>query len=842
MPQSVKTQEVIALFEVLFQTHRKDLPPSLPHIIAEAAVQNSGDAEWKDSEKLLRIGQAAGLPLRLRRLPVSLLLSRHEEHLFPSIGCIPIEGVWQVVIFTRQSPSGGLFYRRPLEDEERALSSGELERIVALHADTARANALASARATLEGYGISSAALIEFTRHHDQMLLPDITRACIVYAGQTERQLILARHFLDDPELLTLWLQSQPNHYPGQEESYLSESGLPIMLPEGHVPYISDLRHASAIDTAEGDDRHHHPSPVERAMHLIKMERRDITVVAIYGVVIGLISLVTPLTVNTLVSTISTGIFTFPLVVLSLVIFFGLLIAGAISIVQQYVVEVLQQRIFVNTAFEVAHKIPAGHFRFFQKEYAPELLNRFFDVITVQKGVAKLLIDGLSAVIVGAAGLVLLVFISPSLLAIGLLFILLSIGLVALLGRKGLTTSINESKKKYDVVAFLEDVGRCMTSFKLTGSPTLVYQKIDELLGYYLHHRRAHFRILVRQFSGFSVIRAIVNTGVLAIGGLLVIERQITLGQLIATEIIIVTLITSLDKLFRQLELTYDLLTAMDKVGHITDIELERVGGHTMPERVEGMSIRCKNVGFSYEERPVLQGLDFYVNAGSRVSLVGKSGAGKSTLAHLLLGMYDPTVGTILMDEFDSRMLDLGSLRRNVGLVLPNDEIFEGTIWDNIVMGRSGITPQDVMEAVAITRLDDVFFRQSQGLQTIVLSHGKNLSTGQIRRLMIARAIVHKPRLLILDEAFTGLEENIKIEILTELYDRRHPWTIVGITHDPEVVAAADTVFVLSNGHIVEIGAPRKLAGQNDSVFSALFPDLSHVLRSFPFTQSMEQK
>lgn len=261
-----------------------------------------------------------------------------------------------------------------------------------------------------------------------------------------------------------------------------------------------------------------------------------------------------------------------------------------------------------------------------------------------------------------------------------------------------------------------------------------------------------------------------------------------------------------------------------------------------MPERTEGMSIRCKNVGFSYDAPPVLRGLDFYVNAGSRVSLVGKSGAGKSTLAHLLLGMYDPTIGTILMDEFDCRTLDLGSLRRNVGLVLPNDEIFEGTIWDNIVMGRSGITPQDVMEAVAITRLDEVFFRQSQGLQTIVLSHGKNLSTGQIRRLMIARAIVHKPRLLILDEAFTGLEENIKIEILTELYDRKHPWTIVGITHDPEVVAAADTVFVLSDGHIVEIGAPRKLAGQNDSVFSALFPDLSHLLRSFPFTQSTEQK
>jgi ABC-type bacteriocin/lantibiotic exporter with double-glycine peptidase domain len=835
MTQPDKIQKVIALFEILSQVNREDLPPSLPQLIADTDLLDYGNNQWQDYEKLIRIGQLIGLPLRLRHLPISLLLSKHEDHLFPSVACIPIEGLWQTVIFTKQSSSGGLHYRLPLESTERLLSPQELKSIEDSYSQAASEAALSSARASLESYGIPSSAIQEFVQKNDGKLLLDIASVCLVFGGQKEQQFLLAQHLLSAPLLIKMWLHSQPNHCPDP-----SETGLPILLSEGIVNYNSEIHHTTINDSAESI--HHHPTPIDRAIHLLKMEKRDITIVAIYGVVIGLISLVTPLTVNAIVSTISTGIFTFPLVVLSSLIFFGLLIAGGISIIQQYVVEVLQQRIFVNTAFEVAHKIPAGHFKIFQKEYAPELLNRFFDVITIQKGVAKLLIDGLSAVIVGAAGLVLLVFISPSLLAIGLLFIILSIGMVVLLGRRGLSTSINESKKKYDVVAFLEDVGRCMTSFKLTGSPTLVYQKIDELLGYYLQHRRAHFKVLVRQFSGFSIIRAIVNTGVLAIGGLLVIERQITLGQLIATEIIIVTLITSLDKLFRQLELTYDLLTAMDKVGHITDIELERVGGLMMPERKEGMAIRCKNVGFSYESTSVLHGLDFYVTPGSRVSLVGKSGAGKSTLAHLLLGMYDPTVGTILMDEFDCRTLDLGSLRRNAGLVLPNDEIFEGTIWDNIVMGRSDISPQNVMEAVAITRLDEVFFRQTKGLQTIVLSHGKNLSTGQIRRLMIARAIVHKPRLLILDEAFTGIEENLKIEILTELYNKKHPWTILGITHDPEVVAAADTVFVLSEGHIVEIGAPQKLADQKSSFFSALFPDLSQVLRSFSFIQTTEKK
>ena len=167
-------------------------------------------------------------------------------------------------------------------------------------------------------------------------------------------------------------------------------------------------------------------SPLERAFQYISLEKKDISVIIMYGILIGVVSLVTPLTINALVTTISAGVFTMPLLVLSGIIFIGLLVAGAIGIVQAYVVEILQQRLFVNTAFEIGYKFPHAKQSVFQQEYAPELLNRFFDVITLQKGIKKLLIDGLSALIIGTAGLGLLVFISPTLLALGLLFIILS--------------------------------------------------------------------------------------------------------------------------------------------------------------------------------------------------------------------------------------------------------------------------------------------------------------------------------------------------------------------------------------------------------------------------------
>lgn len=649
-------------------------------------------------------------------------------------------------------------------------------------------------------------------------------------------------------ELLALLLRSDFHqdiwdwHPMVAEARQLRKTGIPVIS-------AADLRDEQKHKDAHhghGDDHDHdhdHPSPLERALSYIRLEKKDMTIITIYGVVIGLVSLVTPLTINALVTTISAGLFTLPLVVLSLIIFTGLLIAGGISIAQLYVVEVLQQRLFVNTSFEIAYKFPHAKQSIFKSEYAPELLNRFFDIITLQKGIRKLLVDGLSALIIGVAGLALLVFISPTLLSLGILLILLSIGFVYLLGKNGLKTSVAESKKKYDVAAFLEDVARCVGSFKLIGSSEFIYRKIDDLSSSYVKYRKEHFKVLVRQTIGFTFIRALVNTGVLAVGGYLVIDRQITLGQLVATEIVIVQLITALEKLTSQLEVIYDTLTAFDKVGHITDLALERRDGERMPHRQNGMALRCEHVAFSYDSLPLLKNLNFTIPSGARIALVGKSGAGKSTLAQLLLGVYDPSMGTVLLDEYDVRTLDLASLRKNVGLVFPHDEIFEGTIWENITLGRDWISARDVMEAIRITRLDEAFLRLPKGLQTQVISHGKNLSTGQIRRLMIARAIVHKPRLLILDEAFTGIEEKMKLEILQDLYDPAQKWTILSITHDPEVVAGSSEIYVLSEGSIGETGSPRSLACNPDSLFRTIFPDLTFVLNSELFiTQNRDEK
>lgn len=800
---------------------------TLPHTIIESIV-NAQDLQpdvlhWKESGVLLHLCSQVGIAAHLRYVAVHDFFTKHSDYIIPAVTSIYWQGTWQQIAIMSKKGSVLrcviLSNQDEIDIDEKVLVDTEKKAY-----QIALDHEIEKSRTLLAHAGVEPKQIDKCLQKYGSETLLLVAEYLEVVALEVQGRKELACHLLEHPELASTL--SAAHHV----RTILPNHGLPVIVAEGGIGFIAEVYHKEPLHHKDHEADHHHLTPVERAVRYIRFEQKDIWIVIAYSIIIGLVSLVTPLSVNAIVSTISAGIYTLPLLVLSGLIFFGLLFSGFVSIVQMYVVEVIQQRLFVNTAFEISYKLPKADYEAMEHENVPELLNRFFDILTLQKSVSKILIDGLGALIIGVAGLALLAFVSPILLTIGIILLVFSGIMIYVLGRGALKTSINESKKKYDVAGFLEDIGRSMLSFKLTGTTEFIFRRIDSLLHQYLKHRRSHFHILVRQLSGFAVLRSVINTSVLAIGGILVIERQITLGQLVATEIVIVSLIAALEKLFRQLEVVYDALTSLDKVGHVTDIPLERVGGTLFPQGNSGIAVETKSVSYSYDSLPVLHNLTLFVPSGARASLVGKSGAGKSTLAHLLIGVIEAKTGTVLLNDYDTRVLDLSSLRRNIGLVLPNDEIIEGTVYENIVMGRPWVSPQDVMNAIRLTHLDETFLRLPQGLQTHLISFGKNLSTGEIRRLMIARAIVHSPRLLVLDEPFTGIEENLKIELMQKIFDKNNPWTIIAITHDPEVVAVTDMMYVLRDGAIVEQGIPTELANDKTSECSHLFPDLSSFL------------
>jgi ATP-binding cassette subfamily B protein len=572
-------------------------------------------------------------------------------------------------------------------------------------------------------------------------------------------------------------------------------------------------------------------------MSLLREERSDLWVLLAYTIVVGLLALAVPLAAQSLVNIIAARSATQPVVVLAGLVLVGLLIAGGLFLTQLTIVEVMQQRIFARSALRIANRLIRAHSSALSSTYGPELVNRFFDVLTIQKTISKLLLDGLAAALSTLVGLVLMAFYSPLLLGFDLFLLAFAAFIIFVLGIRGLRTSIEESAEKYHVAGWLEELARCQISFKMNASPKFLNRRTDELVVSYIQKRRNHFRVTFRQSAGNQVFQAVANAGILIVGGTLVINNQITLGQLVAAEIIVVQVLKSLDKLIRQAEVVFDLLTGLDKTGYLTDLPVERVGGKLLPLNPEGgVSVTCRDVRFRYPSGDeVLMGLNLKLYPGERISLVGASGAGKSTLASLFCGLEEPSHGIVEINGMDVREVDLTSLRRTIALVNYSNEVFEGTIEENIVLGREWLTHEDVRWALEMANLTDDIARMPDGIRTALVPGGKNLSRGQMQRLLIARAIVAHPQLLILDEAFTGIDERIALRILQNIFAPEHRWTIIDISHEPVVVTQTEMIHVLADGRIVESGSLQELSRNTDGEFCHLFPHLSVQLRAGAF-------
>lgn len=567
-----------------------------------------------------------------------------------------------------------------------------------------------------------------------------------------------------------------------------------------------------------------HPNPVERFFVMFR-DHRDILVVLLsYTFLTGLLSLAVPLAAQSLVNTIAAGMFIQPLVILTLLLFGGLILTGVLRILTLSLVETIQQKTFAEVALRLGRRIPRIEHMVLSDEYMPELVNRFFDVVTIQKSWAKLLLDVPAAFLQVAVGLILMAFYSPILLAFDLVIILALIIIIFGLGRSGIKTSIAESHEKYRVAEWLEELARCETSFKMCSIPVYLIRKTDELVVKYIEARRSHFAVLLRQAFGSYVFQAFASAGILGIGGFLVIDRQLTLGQLVAAEIIVVVVLGSVEKLIRSIETYFDLVTGLHKVGHITDLPTEMHEGLDVDWGDTGAEISVSGLHFAYQNQiDIFSDLEFRVRSGERFALVGESGCGKSTLAALISRLQSPSHGSIQLNRLDVSDISLKNLRKHVALVTDANEIFDGTIEENITIGRDFVSYTDVVWALSVTRLDQDMVQFPDGLKTELVSSGRNLSRGQVQRILIARAIVERPQLLILDEAFTGIDEHKKLRIMRDIFDRSNPWTIINISHDIQTVLECDSVNVLADGTIAESGKPLELIDKPTSKFAQLF-------------------
>jgi ATP-binding cassette, subfamily B, bacterial len=541
------------------------------------------------------------------------------------------------------------------------------------------------------------------------------------------------------------------------------------------------------------------PGPVERIFNLVKLERKEISAVYFYAILNGLILLAIPVGIQALIGFAQTNTASASIVLLIILVVASVFIAGVLQVKQMQIIEKIQQKIFVRYSFAIAKKIPQLKLSGIDNYYLPELINRFFDITNLQKSLAKLLLDFPLAIIQIVFGLLLLAFYHPVFIAFGLLLVIVIWSILYFSGTRGLQKSIEESTHKYKVAGWLEEMARIIKSIKFSKSPDFVLQKTDENVTNYLEARTGHFKILLLQFKTLIAFKTLVTTAMLIVGTFLLLEQQLNVGQFIAAEIVILTIIGSVEKLISNLDSVYDVLTAVEKIEQVTDKETESSGTIKLLPTEEGVSIRLQNTGFIYPNAimPIFNNVSFTAAANQKICIQGDEGAGKSTLLRLLAGSYDDFDGAILIDDIPIQNYNLQSLRLKTGIVISQQDIFEGTLMENICMGLEEVDIKDIQQLCKKTGLTEYISSLKNGFDTPLSATGRKLPGHAIKKILLVRALLNKPRLLLLEEPWLGLEKDNQQQIKQLLLTEMGKTTIVVITNDNDFAKACDKIVVL---------------------------------------------
>lgn len=557
---------------------------------------------------------------------------------------------------------------------------------------------------------------------------------------------------------------------------------------------------AAPLDTLAVPDL----NPWARLRAFLQVERQVITITLIYASVSGLLSLAIPLAVQSLVNTIAFETLLQPMVVLSVMLFAALAFQGFLLGIQTILLELMQRRAFVRVALDLAWRLPKVRIDALDGLHGPELVNRFFSVFTVQKAASLLLMDGAGLMLMIIINLTLLAFYHPMLFAFDVVLILTIVTILFGFGFQAVQTSLIESKYKYGMAAWLEEVALKMPSFKFGLAPSFAMRHADYLAVRYVHAREAHYQLVFKQLVGFLSLQALAASCLLGIGGYLVVQRQLSLGQLVASEFVVASVVAGLVKLTKHLETFYDLLAAVDKLGHLLALPLERQDGSaiTVQPAAEGMSLVCKSLSYRYANGPlVLDGLDWSLPHGGRVGIVANNGVGKSTLADVLCGLREPTGGVIEVDGCDRRDLNLDHFRQHITLVRAND-IIAGTIRENLLMGQTDPHPGLVWDSLKRVHLLDEIQSLPDGIQTLLATGGYPLSPKEANRLSLARVMVQQPRLVVIDGALDGLDPEVQASVLQALLDPNAPWSIIIISAVQSVLDEIPSVYRLVCGQL----------------------------------------
>jgi ABC-type bacteriocin/lantibiotic exporter with double-glycine peptidase domain len=544
-------------------------------------------------------------------------------------------------------------------------------------------------------------------------------------------------------------------------------------------------------------------SSLKRLFSLINVDKKEIFYIYFYAIFSGIIALTLPLGVQAIIGIISSQQVSTSWFVLIVLIILGLSFSGILKILQQSIIEILQQKLFARAAFEFAYRIPRFKMDLLHKFYPPELVNRFFDVLNIQKGLEKVVLDFTTAGVQVFFSLLILAFYHPLFVFFGFIFLSLLVVLFRLTFNPGVNTSIAASNEKYEMAAWLEELARTMGTFKLSGSDDLALNKTNDIVNKYISARQNHFRIIKTQLRAEVIFKIVITATFLVLGGILVVDKQLNIGQFVAAEIIVISLTAAVEKAVYSMSTVFDTLTALEKVGYVTDIPIDSDKGvdFTKVDCSKGVKLSVKNLGYNFsgQTKFSLNGVSFELERGEKICISGLHGSGKSTLIDLLCGFYESFEGELSFNDIPVRNIKMTSLQRVIGDNLSQQDIFKASLKDNLTMGKDVDTTK-LVEVCNTFGLMDFIKQLEKGFETMMDPEGRKFPRTVLSKIILARSIIKEPKILILDDFLTNLEGADKEKITNWLFLEEHRWTIVVSSNDSFLAKKCDKVLIMENG------------------------------------------
>ena len=557
-----------------------------------------------------------------------------------------------------------------------------------------------------------------------------------------------------------------------------------------------------------------------RFFKILVSEKREITFLYVYAIIAGVISLGLPLGIQSIIGFVSSGQVPTSVYVLIFFIVVSIVISGLLQIMQLSISERIQQRLFTKTAFEFAFRTPKLKIEAIINDYPADMMNRFFDIITLQKGMNTMLIDFSTGVLQIILGLLLLALYHPYFIIFGLFLIGVLLGILAVTGPKGLKTSYKESKYKYMVANWLQEIARALSTFKLAGYSNLPMEKTDYFVSNYLHYRKKHFKLLVVQYASFVAFKTLITAGLLILGCILLVSKEINIGQFVASEIVIIIVMNAIEKVVLKLDTLYDVLTSVEKIGEVTDMPIEHASGiklENLNQDKQGLTLEVKNMKYKYpdEKNYLLQGVTFNIGAGEKLCLAGYSSSGKTTLLNILIGFLPSYEGSVVYNNISLKDINKYSLISTIGDNVSQEDLFDGTIIENISLGRNNVNIQDVLWALELVGLMGFLNSLKEGLETRIVGGAMSMPESVAKKLIVARSIVIKPRLLILEDFLSGVIKEEKERILKILMGNEFGWTLIMVSNDPDIMKLCNRTIVLKEGKIIADGTYQDILKTN---------------------------